>query len=318
MPRLATPGDRSIRGRLDGNPRWAATAVLVAVATVAACDAGAGPPTDPGTSTASPATARTTASVASVDTSVGAAATAVPVGSARVDVEPVEPARLASVTLVCERWGADPPPSIVSCGDAARLALAVLGPAAATVTRLDVGYGEWCAPADAPCGDRSATVASIVARTAPRETVRLRIARVDSGELGVWPPVLGPNAPPVAFDPPPRAAPELGSDAPPDLAARAPFPLCGEEDLGISEAFATAARRCFLTAVLAGSPAELDSHATSTEGDAVLMVYRFAGSGPIRRWVRSSDRWTASACGIAAIDTPAVFEMAGVCVTQPS
>ena len=194
--------------------------------------------------------------------------------------------------------------------------MAAIGAAAPNLVRLDVGYGEWCDPPDAPCGDRTAGVTWVVARMPP-DTVRLRIARGGSGELGVWPPVPGPNVPPVPFDPPPRAAPGFGGDAPPDLAARAPLPLCGDEALGASEAFATAARRCFLTAVLAGSPAEFDSHAPSTEGDAVLTVYRFEGSGAIRRWVRSAGSWNASACGIAALDTPAVFEMAGVCVTMP-
>jgi hypothetical protein len=253
----------------------------------------------------------------SIVASAGAPATAGATGSPLVDVEPVEPARVAAVTVVCERWGPDPPSSLVSCGDAARLAMAAIGAAAPNVTRLDVGYGEWCDPPDAPCGDRAAHVAWVVARGAAG-TLRLRIARGDSGDLGVWPPVPGPNLPSVPFDPPSRAAPGLGSDVPPDLAARAPFPLCGVEDLGASEAFATAARRCFLAAVLASSPAEFDSHATSTEGEAVLTVYRFGGSGAIRRWVRSAGSWTSSACGIAAIDTPAVFEMAGVCVTLRS
>jgi hypothetical protein len=317
------PGLRRLSRRAAGVPgrrprRWASLGAFATVAILVACDAGSPPPVSlPAGSPASAPTSATPASVASSGSgAAGSGEAGLPAGSPRVDLDPVEPARLVSSTLVCERWGAEPPPTLITCGDAARLALAALGTSAA-VTRLDVGYGGWCPGPDAPCGDRSADVTWVVARDGTSNSIRVRIARAASGDLAVWPPVPGPAVPSATFDAPPPRAPDLGGDAPPDLVDRDPFPLCGVEDLGTSDAYATAARRCFLDAVLAGSAAELDSAATSTEGEAVLTVYRFRGSGAVRRWVRSAGNWTASACGIARIDTPAVFEMAGVCVAVP-
>ena len=65
--------------------------------------------------------------------------------------------------------------------------------------------------------------------------------------------------------------------------------------------------------VLAGVPAELTSRTFSTEGGAVLTLYRFIGRGPVLRFVRSTAGWTGSACGISPIRTTAVFLLAGSC-----
>lgn len=317
MPGLGRRSGRADDRMPISHTRAPSLAALGVALVLTGCGTAALPTSSGATVSAGPSSPSrpSTASIASGSPSSvdGSAGPAVASASPLAGVEPVEPPRLATTTLICERWGPEPPASLVTCGDAAGLALAAISSTTA-VTRLDVGYGEWCVTSASPCGDRSADVTWVIARTRPPDTLRLRVGRLD-GELAVWPAVPGPPVRSTPFDPPPRRAPPLGPDAPTDLAHREPYPLCGEEDLGASEAFSTAARECFLTAVLAGSSAELDSRATSTEGDAVLTVYRFAGSGAVRRAVRSNGVWSASACGIARIDTPAVFEMAGGCVT---
>ena len=221
---------------------------------------------------------------------------------------------LRAVTLVCENWGSEPPPEVIDCKTAAELALAVLGPQdAGAVRRLDVGYGEWCE--DPPnCPERAPDVGWVLARAATLETLRLRIARDANAGLQIWPPVPGPRIGVPAFRAPPRAAPDLGGGTPAALAGREAFPFCGREDVGQAETYDTAARRCFLDGVMAGSPVELVSRPLLTVPDpSLLSVYRFTGQGAIFHYHRSADGWLVAACGISPIATPAVFVLAGAC-----
>ena len=250
----------------------------------------------------------------------GASATPVaepssPPGSATPIPDPERPVAvpLRSITVICESWGAEPPPATIDCAHAVSASLAALGgERAAVVRRIDVGYGEWCDDPSA-CVPRQADVGWVVARTATLETLLVRVALDAAGGLQAWPPVPGPRVILPTFQPPPIGAPDLGGGTPPKLAEREPFPFCGSEDAGLSETFNTAARQCFVDGVRAGSPVEMISRTGATEGGGLLNVYRFAGEGAVIRYLLKDGQWTATACGISPIATTAAFVLAGTC-----
>jgi hypothetical protein len=222
---------------------------------------------------------------------------------------------LSAFTIICEDWpGSDLPADAIDCADAARLALAAVGgERSAAIRRLDIGFGDPCAPSAAGCAD-SAIVRWVTARSAAFETLRVRIGRDDAGELVAWPPVEGRSAPPPPFTAPPPAAPDLGADAPAEIRDRQALAWCGREDLTEPDAFDTAARRCFLGGVEGWVAVELVSISGSTEGGAaVTSVYRYLGQGGIERFVRSETGWAAAACALSAIDTTAAFLLVRPC-----
>jgi hypothetical protein len=140
------------------------------------------------------------------------------------------------------------------------------------------------------------------------ETVIVRVARTESAEMLVWPPVDGPTERPPAFSAPPSRSPGLGDGAPEVLRHRRPLPFCGREALSTPDGYDTAARQCFLGGVRAWTPVELIS--AETTGDGVLTrVYRFDGRGPIQQFVGASSGWAVVRCGISPINTIAVFVM---------
>jgi hypothetical protein len=219
---------------------------------------------------------------------------------------------LSAFTIVCADWSADPPPDLLECADAARLALAAIGgERAAAVRRLDIGFGDPC-PEPSPCIP-AADVRWAVARSAAFETLHVRVARDADGEIRVWPPVEGRPQPPPAFAAPPPAAAEVGPDVPRAIRDSPALPLCGVEDLASPDAFDTPARQCFLDGVAGWVGVELVSRAASTEGEAVTTVYRFTGQGAIERFVRASGIWTAAGCAITPIDTSVVFLLVRPC-----
>jgi hypothetical protein len=219
---------------------------------------------------------------------------------------------LAAFTIVCADWVADPPPELVECADAARLALAAIGgERAAAVRRLDIGFGDPC-PEPSTCVP-AADVRWAVARSAAFETLHVRIARDADGALWVWPPIEGRREPPPSFRGPPALAPELGPDAPAVIRDRPALAFCGVEHQASPDAFDTPARRCFLDGVAAWVGVELVSRAASTEGEAVTTLYRFTGQGGIERFVRAGATWTAAACAISPIDTTALFVLVRPC-----
>jgi hypothetical protein len=223
---------------------------------------------------------------------------------------------LSLFTLVCESWSGEPPTAVIDCAAAASLALAAIGgEPAATVRRLDVRFGDRCE--DGPCAENRADVVRVVARSAEFDTVAVRVALDPAGELRAWPPIAGPTEPPPAFAPPSAAAPDLGPELPDELRLRPPVASCGAEDLVEPDAFATDVRTCFLGGVLAGVPVEFASRGFSTEGQALLTLYRFAGRGPILRYIRTHAGWSGAACGISPIPTIAVFILAGTCDRRP-
>jgi hypothetical protein len=270
----------------------------LAAAVVAGCSADPAP-------TGPPAPLRTIATTGSAP-EPALAASPLPADVVPADVQ------LDTETLVCESWGSEPPVGAIQCRGAASLALAAMGPEqAARVERLDVGFGDRCGTG--PCPDRRPDVGWVLARFATGAVRLIHVATDPAGGLRVWPPVMGEAPAPVAFRPPARTAPDLGPDAPSALRDREPYPFCGREDIGSVESYDVVARRCFVDGVLAGSPVELLSQSVSTEGDAVLTVYRFGGRGSVVRSVRAGGAWTSAVCAISPIATPAAFAIAGGC-----
>jgi hypothetical protein len=64
------------------------------------------------------------------------------------------PVPLSRVLVICERWGENPPDTVIGCRDGASMAFAALGPdRSASIRRLDVTYGSSC-PASGACAAR--------------------------------------------------------------------------------------------------------------------------------------------------------------------
>jgi hypothetical protein len=192
------------------------------------------------------------------------------------------------------------------------MALAALGSdRAAAAERLDVTYGSSC-PAGGACADRRPDVVNVTARVdGAAGALLVRVARSPNGELLAWPatPVTLPPEP--TFDPPPAAAPAIDG-APPPIRDRKPLPFCGDED-ATGDAFDVAARRCFLDGIRAGSPIELVSRSASTEGDPLVTLYRWSGTGSAVKSVRNAAGWASAVCAISPVETDAVFVLAGGC-----
>ena len=135
--------------------------------------------------------------------------------------------------------------------------------------------------------------------------------RDPNGELLAWPATAIALPPEPAFDPPAVAAPALDG-APPAIRDREPLPFCGDED-ATGDVFDRAARQCFLEGIRAGSPVELVSRSASTEGDPVVTLDRWAGTGSVVKTVRNAAGWASAVCAITPIATDAVFVLAGGC-----
>jgi hypothetical protein len=111
--------------------------------------------------------------------------------------------------------------------------------------------------------------------------------------------------------PPSVAAPALDG-APASIRGRTPLPFCGAEDTTTHDVD-PAIRRCFVDGLLAGSPVELISRSPSTEGDPVVSLLRWSGTGSIERSVHADGSWARNRCAITLIETDAAFENAGGC-----
>jgi hypothetical protein len=215
------------------------------------------------------------------------------------------------LTQICDTWGDSAPPELIACSEGIGLALGGIGPAASTVTKVTFRYGQPCGPTEA-CPDRAPNRAWVYAISNVAGPLIVSLARGDDGGLLVWPPEPGPPPPPPpSFDPPPVGRPDVGGAAPAEVRNREPLPLCGEEQAE-PDVYDTDARRCFLDGVLADVRVELVSREFGVEGQAVLTIYRFAGSGGIVRYAEAGN-WSRYVCGITPLPTIAVFGIDGLC-----
>jgi hypothetical protein len=291
--------------------RWALAAATLMIA--GGCTVGSAPPRASSSPTTREVGPVPSTSPSPVSPSPSPATPTPPDGSATPipDLTSAGPVPLARVLLICGSWGENPPDTVIACRDGASIALAALGPdRVAGVERLDVAYGSSC-PAAGACADRRPDVVDVTARLhGPSEALVIRVARDPTGELRAWP--ATPITPPEpAFHPPPVAAPALDA-APPAIRDRKPLPFCGDED-ATGDVFDAAARRCFLDGVRGGSPVELVSRSASTEGDPVVTLYRWTGTGSVVKSVRNGAGWQTAVCAITPIDTDAGFVLAGGC-----
>ena len=291
--------------------RWALAAVTLMIA--AGCTVGSVPqsratetPSTPVATRGAPGPSMRPTAVPSATNPPAASATPIP------DLGSAGPVPLARVLLVCELWGEDPPPTAIGCRDGASLALAALGPDRASgVNRLDVAFGSSCSTSGA-CLDRRPDVVVVTARVGSlANAATVRVARDPTGELTAWPATAVDLPPDPPLDPPPAAAPAIdGATA--AIRDREPLPFCGDED-ATAGTFDTVARQCFLDGIRAGIPVELISRSASTEGDPVLTLYRWTGTGSVAKAVRNAAGWEGAVCAITPIATDAVFVLAGGC-----
>jgi hypothetical protein len=222
-------------------------------------------------------------------------------------------ATIETVTQICETWGSSAPDDTITCGDAIWLALDALGPAGGTARRADFGYGPYCPLGLGECGERVTTESHVVVRTASVGSFVLRVARGSDGGLLVWPPQPVGAEPVPAFTPPVPALADVGPGAPPEVAQREAYPLCSVEDSGLAGPYDASARRCLANGVLAGQAVEFLTRGASTEGGAVLTLYRFAGAGPLVRFVSDNGAWARYACGMSLNESDLVFNNDGDC-----
>jgi hypothetical protein len=122
-------------------------------------------------------------------------------------------------------------------------------------------------------------------------------------------PAVRPAVP--AFAPPARGLATLAG-APASLAGRPAYPLCGTEHAPMGGPYDEAARTCFLTGVLAGSPVEFASLGAGTEGGPFVSLYRFAGAGGVQVVSGEGDAWTRRFAGIADAGGGLVFDIGGL------
>lgn len=214
--------------------------------------------------------------------------------------EAIGPARICAV-------GPDGPMPPISCTEAIGQALLALGPDARAVQAAWFREGAPCPP-NARCVAPPPGSVYVVVRL---EDGRIRFVRLVVADGDV---IVGePEDPTFDLWPrsgeaiPPVGRPDVGPGAPAEVAEREAFPLCGEERVGVFDR--RAGRTCFLGAVQDGRPAELASQEAGADFDAVVVLYRFAGRGPLfvyRSATEAGPGWVRSDCamGLPVEDMP--------------
>lgn len=228
---------------------------------------------------------------------------------------PATPTAPPFPTRICE--GGEAP---ISCTEAIGKVLLAMGPDAASVQAAWFRPGAPCPP-NARCMAPPPGNAYVVVRLDGAQ-IRFVPLRVEGDEtvVGVpdrptfdlWPP-SGEAIPPVG-------EPDLGPEAPLEVAGGGAMPLCGEEQVGVTEG--RVARRCFFGAVLDGRPAEFVSRSVDDRGDPFVELYRFDGRGPVLVYRSASfvgPGWVRNDCAIGpAFDDAAIFVVAECVSTELS
>lgn len=206
---------------------------------------------------------------------------------------------------------------LLSCTEAIGGVLLTLGPDARFVRAAWFRPGDPCPP-NARCMEPPPGSAYVTVRLEDGRIVLVRYAgETIVGEpatptFDVWPP-SGVAVPPVG-------RPETGPEAPPEVAARDPLPLCGDVREGVDDQ--RLARGCFFGAVVDGRPAELVVRSVDPAGDPIVEIYRFAGRGPVlvyRSATPAGPGWVRNDCAIAsAFDDEITFVVAECLSTELS
>jgi hypothetical protein len=304
-------GGRSIHGLL----------ALAAAVLIAGC--GAVPPVPgPSATSASPAGGVSPSGPAETESASPLPGGATPLPSvAAFDVH------LRSITVVCvagqaEDPNASPPdvepPDPIDCEDAVTWAVRSLGSSHPAPVRAEFRFDANCG-ALAPCAaDSSRGTVYLAFGSGP--PLGVPVARDPAtADPFVFPAEsLPPEAWPIPlYAPPPVARPNVGNAPPADVSSRPPLPLCGVNADGspgrTPNATDAAARECFLRAVLSGGSAEYDDAVTSSEGDPIVLIYRYDRQGSVQLFIdgtrdqQGSLRWTHAVCSISAVPAPFFF-----------
>jgi hypothetical protein len=229
------------------------------------------------------------------------------------------PAEAVAPTRICE-GGPDGEAPAISCTEAIGKVLLALGPDARFVQAAWFRPGAPCPP-NARCPAPPLGSAYVVVRLTD---ARMGIVRLitEGGDLTVG----EPEDPTFEVWPPSREAippigrPDVGPGAPAEVATRDAFPLCGEEEVGVTES--RVARSCFFGAVQDGRPAEFVSRSVDLAGDRVVELYRFEGRGPVlvyRSLTPAGPGWVRNDCAIGpAFDDAAIFVLSECLSTELS
>ncbi len=196
----------------------------------------------------------------------------------------------------------------VPCSDVVEAALGAPELAGTRIERVETGGT--CDPARS-CGLATVAPAAWVTVLSDGDPMIVKVVLGADGGLSVAAvyPAIPPERPP--FTPPAPGLADLPG-APPSLAGRTAYPLCGTEQAPMGGPYDETARTCFLTGVLAGSPVELAALSTGTEGGALVSLYRYAGSGGVGLVTGEDGRWTRRFTGIADATGGLVFDIAGM------
>jgi hypothetical protein len=210
----------------------------------------------------------------------------------------------------------------ITCTEAIGKVLLALGPDATFVQAAWFRPGAPCPP-NARCIAPPPGSAYVVARLGAARTGIIRLT-TEGGEviLGapedqtfeIWP-ASGQAIPAVG-------RPDVGPGAPPEVVNRDALPLCGEERVGVFDR--RLGRNCFLGAVQDGRAAELASQEVDAAGDLVVVLYRFAGRGPVLVYrspspVGAGRGWVRGDCAIGpAFDDELIFVLSECLSTELS
>jgi len=218
------------------------------------------------------------------------------------------------ITQFCESWGAGASDRTIRCSRGLKAVLDSLGPTAAGVERIYLGFKPRCDPLSPTCPARreNRAVVAIHSRAAGDLVVEVTLGP-DGGYVTTLP--IPDPSPPVSpeFANPRRAVGLIRGPQPVEVRERDPLPLCGVETADLGGPWATDSRRCFLNRVLAGQPTEFVSQGRGTEGDKLATIFRFGGGGAVTRYDRDDGAWTWTACGLALLRTDVVFATDGIC-----
>jgi hypothetical protein len=216
----------------------------------------------------------------------------------------------ATFLQLCDRWPAAVDGDPIPCEELVGMAITSAAVAGARVTRVETSYG--CST-----GDECEPVASDQAHVTIASNlgaVELEVTRTTDGSLAITGSIPVDRPAPLPFDAPPPSAPAI-DDAPAEVNQRAALPLCGHE---VAEPYGppdTAARDCFWNGVRAGSPVELVSSSTDTEGRPSTTIYRYAGTGGVEIVYNDETGWFRMFSGLEPFPDGKVFDLAGMTTT---
>jgi hypothetical protein len=279
---------------------------IVVACTSEPAPSGAGP--NPSTGGASPSAGAATPGAA-LATTPPPTILATDTPTAAPTATPAEPARPDPATFLQVCRAADLAKiRPVPCADVVEVALAAPELAGARLDRVETGGS--CDPALA-CGRVDAGPGAWVTVLSDRDPLIIRVMPAADGGLSVTEvhAAIRPAMP--AFAPPASGLAKLPG-APASLAGRPAYPLCGTEQAPMGGPYDEAARTCFLTGVLAGSPVELASLGAGTEGAPFVALYRYAGAGGIEVVTGEGGAWTRRFTGIADAAGGLVFDIGGM------